>query len=398
MICDHFSYSHGIRHGVTTYLLETLPLLNANGVNLHLCFLRPRDPLAPKIEDLGIKTTFLNLARWDIRAFRGVEKVAIEHKAHLLHAIGQKASFIARWLAPRIDGVPLLHFHDQDRLCMPLRMAHKRYDKVPTYGIAVSQSVARIAQHEYNIPQDRMEVIRNGINLSLYHRPPHNRSEMRRFIIRDRPAAQTLGILGRMHPVKGHAEIIGMLGAILREKPRTVLVVIGDGPDRVACKKLAQDLGVAEHVVFMGHRNDIPAILHCLDIVLVPSRSEGLPFSVIEAQASGCPVVGYDVGGMSEILGKGIGGILVPPGDSGAFVTAVLQLLDNRKLRQQLGKSGQQNAAHFNTSSHVQKLLTLYRRTIDSSLYASHFAFRSQDALPPKGRFLNEGRQQKKQS
>lgn len=366
MICDHFSYSNGIRHGVTTYLLETLPLLNANGVNLHLCFLRPRDPLAPKIEDLGIKTTFLNLARWDIRAFREVQNVAIEHKADLLHTMGQKASLIARWLAPRIDAVPLLHFHDQDRLCMPLRLAHKRYDKVPTCGIAVSQSVARIAQHEYSIPWSRMEVIRNGINLSLYHHPPSQASELRQRIVRGRQNAQILGILGRIYPVKGHAEMIKMLGAILREKPQTMLVIVGDGPDRAACKKLAQDLGVSENVVFMGHRNDIPAILHCLDIVLVPSRSEGLPFSVIEAQASGCPVVGYDVGGMAEILGKGSGGVLIPPGDSEAFVAAVIKLLDNKNMRLQLGKNGQQNAAHFNTSSHVQKLLTLYERTAAS--------------------------------
>lgn len=360
MLCDHFSYPNGIRHGVTTYLLETLPVLAATGIRVHVCFLRPCDPLAPSLEASGIETTFLNLSRWDPRALHAVRKVAVTCKASLIHACGMKSSLIARWLASCTGAVPVLHFHDENTLPLPLQLLHQSLAKTVTYGMSVSNRVATLAQHQYSIPEARMEVIGNGINIQPFRVAPPATPGLRQSLSQSLPNARLIGISGRMFAVKGHADMIRMLIPIIREHPETILLCIGDGPERPACEALARALGLSGHVLFLGQRDDVPALLHCLDLLLIPSLSEGLPFSAIEAQAAGCPVVSYDVGDMYKIIGSEVGGLLIPAADSAAFVQAVLRLLGDEELRRRLGKNGSKNAKHFSVNNHVEKLVRFY--------------------------------------
>jgi len=362
MLCDHVSYPLGVRHGVTTYQLETLPVLVARGLQVHACFLRRPDPGAPRLEDYGITTTFLNLKRWDPRAFPAVKAVARQHKARLIHASGMKSSLIARWLGASTGAVPILHFHDEDSLPLPMYLAHRLFSRSAAYGMAVSMGAASKAVREYSIAPGCMEVIGNGIDTRRFRHAPGEVSALRQTLLDGRPNARLLGVSGRFFPIKGHADMIRMLAPIVGAHPDVLLLCIGDGPQRRVCEALARELGVFEHIRFLGNRDDVPALMHCLDLLLVPSKSEGLPFSVIEAQAAGVPVVSYDVGGMHEILGKGEGGLLVPAADPVAFVQAVLQLLGDEGLRKRLGESGQRNAGKFSVELHADKLMRLYHR------------------------------------
>src|SRR5690606_11331326 len=120
-------------------------------------------------------------------------------------------------------------------------------------------------------------------------------------------------------PEKGHEALIRAMPDVLQRVPRTVILVVGDGPLRTACEKRAAAMGLAHAVRFAGHRSDMPEVLAAVDVVAVPSSSEGFPYAALEAMAARRPVVAFDVGGLPEIICSGRDGLLVRAGDVGGL-------------------------------------------------------------------------------
>ncbi|MDE2051442.1 MAG: glycosyltransferase, partial [Gammaproteobacteria bacterium] len=173
-----------------------------------------------------------------------------------------------------------------------------------------------------------------------------------------------LAIIGRMHPVKGHRALLAMLPAVVRSCPRALLLVIGDGPERTPCEALARSLGISQHVRFLGRRDDVPRLLAAIDLVLMPSQSEGLGLAAIEALAAARPVIAFSVGGLPEVVVDGLNGRLVPPGDSQAFTSAVIETLRDPGRRFSYARGAASSAEHFGVEAHVQRVIECYRMTL----------------------------------
>jgi hypothetical protein len=121
--------------------------------------------------------------------------------------------------------------------------------------------------------------------------------------------------------------------------PDVEFQIVGDGPCRDQLMAQARDAGVLSHIEFIGHRDDVPAILAGADLFVLPSESEASPTAIFDAMAAGLPVVASRVGGIPELVADGVTGLLVPPADPDALAAAVLDLLDQPGRAMAFGKA-----------------------------------------------------------
>ena len=168
-------------------------------------------------------------------------------------------------------------------------------------------------------------------------------------------------LVGNMHTdVKGHPWLIAAAPAVVQEFPTTRFVLAGDGEERSVRAQVAK-LGLEQNFLFLGRRADIPEILACCDIAVLPSRAEGLPNAVLEYMAAELPVIVSRVGGNAELIKDGVTGLLVPPEDSSALSSALLKLLRDPALAQRIAQGGHESTVrNFSFERLVREVDELY--------------------------------------
>ena len=364
VLADHFGYAGGVRHGVTTYLLHVLPLLRAAGVELTVCFLRAPHAAAEELRSHGIQPVFLDAGKWDPTVALRIAALARRDRVRLLHATGVKGTLAAR-IAARLTGArTLLHVHDLNDPGAVLGALQGLLARPTDAAVCVSQAVRELASGRYHVRPERVCIARNGIPLeALRQAGAGARSDVRAELDIE-PGRPVLAVIGRLHPVKGHRALLTMLPAIVHSCPRAQLLVIGDGPERPACEALARGLGISGQVRFLGKRSDVPRLLSAIDLVLMPSQSEGLGLAAIEALAAGRPVIAFAVGGLPEVVVDGLNGRLVPPGDCEAFTRAVIDTLQDSGQRLSYARGAASSAQNFGVEAHVERLIACYRMAL----------------------------------
>ncbi len=186
------------------------------------------------------------------------------------------------------------------------RAAHRM---VANSRAAANQLIAQ------GVSELRIDIIPNGIDLSLF--PPRQNG----------PRPRTIASVARLWPEKRIDVLIAAVPRVLKLHPDAEFMIVGDGPCRDSLVAQARDLGVLPHVRFMGHRDDVPAVLAMADVFVLSSESEASPNVILEAMAAGLPVVASRVGGIPELVSDGVTGHLVPPAEPEALATALSALL-----------------------------------------------------------------------
>ncbi len=200
------------------------------------------------------------------------------------------------------------------------------------------------------------------VNNLLGGRPPESdaaqRLSLREAFATD-PEDIVLVCLAGFRRGKGQAELVGMLATLLR-RSGVRLWLVGDGPQRSRCEKLAEVLGIADKVVFPGRRVDALAVLQSADICVHASRTESQPNALIEAQACGLPVVAWDTAGVGETFINGESGLLVPYGEVRGFAEAVATLVGDASRRESFGTRGRAFALEkFDDAKNLQATLAI---------------------------------------
>lgn len=185
--------------------------------------------------------------------------------------------------------------------------------------------------------EDRIARVSYGIDLERFQPRPDNSIREEFGIVEDAPL---VGIVGRLHPWKGHTYFLQAAADLIKEFQDARFLIVGDaafeahGDFRQELVREAKELGLAKHVVFTGSRSDVPEIMSALDVFTIPSLVEPFGIVSIEAQACGTPVVGTQVGGIPETMSEGETGLLVPPKDAEALRDAIgILLRDKGKLQ-----------------------------------------------------------------
>jgi glycosyltransferase involved in cell wall biosynthesis len=179
--------------------------------------------------------------------------------------------------------------------------------------VTVSQDLRRFFCQTTRTPLDRVGVIYNGIAL----RSPAERSRNLGLLDAARipRSARIVGAVGNLYPVKGHLDLIRAARTIVARRPETHLIILGRGAEHDTLLAEASALGIADRVHLLGYREDVAQWLTVMDVFAMPSRSEGLPLSLLEAMGTGLPAVVTGVGGMVEVVRDGETGFVVPTGD-----------------------------------------------------------------------------------
>lgn len=230
--------------------------------------------------------------------------------------------------------------------------------------VAVSEDIARGLCQAVGIRPNRIRIIYNGIETDLFHPNQKTREQIRRELqVTDEQSV--IGTIGNLYPVKGHTYLVRAAAAVTQVFPESVFIIAGRGQLLEGLQTEARELGVEKHIRFLGFREDVPALLQAMDIFVLPSLSEGLPLSALEAMASGKPVVATRVGGVPEVVVDGETGFLVAPEDADDLAEKLVCLLKAPCLLQQLGAKGHEMVKErFSLDRMVKNYEELYQKAL----------------------------------
>ena len=225
---------------------------------------------------------------------------------------------------------------------------------------AVSQFLRQETFHAFGCTGCNVQVIYNFIDPAVYDRasyPPLLKEQLNG----GRPVIMHVS---NFRPVKRVIDIIRIFARV-REVIPSVLVMVGDGPDRVAAETESRALGVDRHVHFLGKIDAVAPLLAGADLFLLPSQSESFGLSALEALASGVPVVGTNTGGLVEVVKEGITGALCEPGDVDAMAAASIAILSDHDRWETMSRDAAADArARFSRDAIVQQYESLYQDAV----------------------------------
>lgn len=248
------------------------------------------------------------------------------------------------------------YYAEQRRRRAALRWAARKSDAL----VAVSEATADDLRITLRLKDDAVRVVRNGIPFRT-----GSRSALRNEL-RLSESELLLVAVGNLYPVKGHAVLLRALGELRRSGALDAvpwrLALAGRGEEEPTLRAIAQEERIAERVVLLGYREDVPDILAAADLFVMPSLSEGLPLALVEAMAAGLPVVVSDVGGIPEVATGGREAILVPPGDAVKLAGGLATLIRDPGARAAMGAAARGRALReFSVSTMCEAYERLYR-------------------------------------
>jgi glycosyltransferase involved in cell wall biosynthesis len=237
--------------------------------------------------------------------------------------------------------------------------------------IFVSAASMRAFANRYPVNPRTWSVVPNGIDVEEFSPAPATfPAELG--VPEGAPVATLVGV---MRPPKGHVVAIAAWPSVLRRVPEAHLLFVGGGPEEEALRQQARLLGVADRVVFAGFRSDVPRLLRASALAVLPTETEALPTSLIEAHACGKAVVATDVGGVPEVVADGESGLLVPSGDPGRFAEAVVELLLDPDRRASMGVAGRRIATtRFDMNDWARRLRAMYQAALAGQPVVAHAA------------------------
>lgn len=213
--------------------------------------------------------------------------------------------------------------------------------------------------------QAPVSVVRNGI--APGRRPAWTR-EAGRLALGLRPEQRAVLTVARFTRQKGHDVLLEAARAVLAEAPEAVFLWVGDGPDRAELERRAAEAGLGRAVRFLGARADVPELTAASDLFVLPSRFEGLPLALLEAMQAGLPAVATLAPGTAEIFEHDQAAEVVPVDDAPALARAILRVLRDRDLADELIDRGQRLVRRrFSARRMGEETLTLYRRLLGAA-------------------------------
>jgi glycosyltransferase involved in cell wall biosynthesis len=256
-------------------------------------------------------------------------------KPQVVNTHTAKAGFVGR-LAARLAGVPVVvhtfHGHVFHGYFSPLKtrffiLLEQIMARMSDTIITLTEGQLTELADTYHIaPRSKFTIMSYGLDLDAFARAPRKTGEFRgRWNIP--PDAPLMTIVGRLVPVKNHALFLEAAAKVLMQMTDARFAIVGDGELRGELEAQVDALGIRHAITFTGWQREVVPVYADSDLLVISSVNEGTPFTVIEAMATGCPVVATAVGGIPDFLDNGRLGALVPSGDADALATAIVQTL-----------------------------------------------------------------------
>jgi glycosyltransferase involved in cell wall biosynthesis len=334
------------------------------------------DPEVPNVlENSGYRVISCAVSKSTLKQFNWslantIADVIRERSIGIVHCQRHKATVYGAMAARRSGTSPSVvsTVHGRDRT----RTLGRKLGNLFVLGrvariIAVSEAVRQdVLKSNWLLKPEKVVTVYNGIDIRRFSNPAVSVSEARKRLGIPQDSPFVFGTVGRLMPVKGHDLLLKAFAEVISKQENAILVIAGEGPLDSELSGIAKRLSIGDRLRFLGYRADVPEILRALDAFVLPSRSEGLPVSLLEAMGSGLPVIATAVGGVPEILTHGETGILAPAGRVDKLAEAMLQLREMGAAgRTRMGRLAQQAVSErFTVQQMVAGTVGIYRKVM----------------------------------
>lgn len=344
--------------GTEKHLLSISRALRAHGWKVAVYSTGGEGPLADDFRAIGVRV--FTAPRYWLPVLRGLRpalaavhlmRVLAKERVALIHFFLPEAYLVGAPLAllsgirPRIMSRRSLNaYQSKYRLA---GFVERRWHSFMTVVLANSRAVLSELESE-GIRPERLGLIYNGLDAKA--RARDERDVIRTALGLDQ-AALIFIIVANLIPYKGHLDLIEAFGKAAERLPQgwRLLVVGRDDGVAPAAKTLAESLGIANNILFLGARNDVPDLLNASDVGLLSSHEEGFSNAIIEGMRAGLPMIVTDVGGNAEAVINGKTGVVVPARDPAALAKAITQLASDAPRRRSYGDNGRQRVEQYFT-------------------------------------------------
>lgn len=353
--------------GAETQLVHLATQLKERGWEVRVVSLTPPKAYVEELEAIGISVFSLGIRRRvpDPRPILRLARLIREWRPHIVHSHMVHANLLAR-IVRLLAPIPVLicTAHSIDEGGRLREVLYRLTDPLCDLTTQVSKAGLERYVRVGAVPAKKIRFIPNGVDTARFRPDPEVRQALR----------QELGAgnafvwlaVGRFDPPKDYSNLLQAFAQVVRERPEALLLIAGDGPLRPAMEELARKLDLNEKVRFLGIRWDVPALMNAADAYVMSSAWEGMPMVLLEAGASGLPIVATDVGGNREVVLDGKTGFLVSPKDPKALAQAMLRLMNLApEVRKQMGEAARQYIeANYSLERIVDQWERLYRELL----------------------------------
>ena len=336
----------------------------------------PPEWLKERFGALGVEALKISRANGALGFIKQVREAINKYGLNIVHATFYP--FYSPFLLMATIGTAckLIYSDQESRVSHPSKglrssfrfLKNRCYQRCIHAVIADARFIRECQIRDHFTRPDKVPVIYNGVNLERFRKADAaQRSEfLRKFKISDETTI--IVTIAQCIWAKGLNYFIDAADIILKEHPNSVFYIIWDGPERSKLEQQAVALGLRDNVIFTGMRVDTEAFLSVADVfVLLSVWEEAFAFSLLEAMASGCPIVATRIGAIPEFVVDGVTGILVPPRNAEAAADAIMKLLNDKQLRLEMGLAARKRMEeNFSLERWVNKTIELYEKALVS--------------------------------
>ena len=356
--------------GAKVQVITLVKALQKKGIQVKLvCFLK--GIFLTEAQEAGLNIQLLEQSsRFDFSVVKKLRQQIAEEGYDLIHTHGARANMIGVMLKVNLPVITTIHsdylldFEDtfyKKLVFTPLNVLSLKYmDHYITVSPELQQLVVR-----RGFPQEKTSYVFNGLDFDepiSYIGPEQFYAQ--HGIAYDQNLVY-VGILARLHPVKGHKIFLQAGAQVIAQAPQVRLVIGGDGSEEEDLKKLARRLNIADKVHFLGFIDKPYDFFNAIDINTLTSHSETFPYALLEGAKLKKPSISSRVGGISKLIIPGQTGYLFEPGNAGELAARLLELVNNPNLCQQFGQAIYQHATeNFSDLAMATQFADIYQKVI----------------------------------
>jgi glycosyltransferase involved in cell wall biosynthesis len=325
---------------------------------------RAHAQIAERARKAGIEVFTLPFAgKFDLRTIVPLSRLAKRERVDIVNTHSGNDSW-SGGLAAKFAGITLVRTR---HLNIPLKRSwHNFVHELPACIVTCGETMRTQLQQECGFEPERLASIPTGVDFEQF--APNKTREQMRAELGYGVAEWLILMVGVIREVKRHDVALQAFARVYQKHPQARLLLAGDGPKRGDTEALAKELGIADAVRFLGHRNDVPDLMAASDCSLLTSRSEGVPQAVTQALGLGLPTVATAVGGVPELVIDGQTGLLAPSGDDAALAAALNRLIEQPALAKTLSDAARAHArGQYSLNAMLDATEALYARVLESA-------------------------------
>jgi glycosyltransferase involved in cell wall biosynthesis len=326
--------------GAETLLVNLIRRLDRARFSPEVCCLKELGPLGEELSrEVPVHSHLLD-GKYDVRVLGRLERLLAARRMDGVVTVGAGDKMFWGRLAAWRAGLPVvLSAIHSTGWPDGINWLNRRLTPITDGFIAVAQRHGEHLVRQEGFPRHKVRVIPNGVDVQRFRPCGETRMAARRELGID-AAAPVCGIVAALRPEKNHELFLHAAARVLAARPAARFLIIGDGPRRHDLERLSAALNLGNAVQFLGSRSDVAELLTALDLFALTSHNEANPVSILEAMATGLPIVATHVGSVAESVEQEVTGFLVPPDSVDEMASRWLDLMDDGPLRQSMGAAG----------------------------------------------------------